>query len=338
MSEVVAPPQPAPQTGGMKIFLLTLLGLVILRTALGFVLFPDSLLLIANLLIGAIFLGAPMVALFFAGREVWTPPKAAAFLVGGLVLQFGLAVLLRQVPSLASGPFVNLIVAVSQAGLPIWTGGLGALIATLLKDKNMILPIAITLAILDLILVLTPIGTVNQVMQRAPQVFTSVALNVPKVQSTQTPVKAGHRLEAMGYAGPADFVFLSMFFVALFRYNMRTKETLYSVVPTLLLYLVLVSLINVPLPALVPIGAVILIVNRKEFVLSKDEKIATIGVAVVGLAFLIYGMTRPRPRPVPLPMETGQAPPGSPNSPGKAPRGSRRSDAPPASGNTPSPR
>src|SRR5438552_253920 len=81
-------------------------------------------------------------------------------------------------------------------------------------------------ALWDMMLVFTSIGTVNQVMQKAPQVFTNVALNVPQVHSKAENLPKGHKLQALGYAGPADFVFLAMFFVALFKFNMRTRQTL----------------------------------------------------------------------------------------------------------------
>ncbi len=320
----------------MKIFLWTLASLIVLRTALGFVTFPVSILFEANLLVGSIFLGAPIVALFFAGKEQWTRQKALTFLFGGLFLQFGIVLLVALIPGVANSSAINLIVALSQAGLPIWTGGLGALIATLLKDKNMIVPIAITLAILDLFLVLTPIGTANQVMQKAPRVFTSVALNVPKVQSVEAPV-AGGKLAVMGYAGPADFVFLGMFFVALFKYKMRTQDTLVALVPTLFFYLILSGIFKAPLPALVPIGIVILIVNRTEFHLSKDERIATATVGAIGIALLIFGMTRSGQLVAPLPRANGQVIPAPKGLPERLSQDQSQLPAPPVQGNTQGP-
>jgi hypothetical protein len=193
-------------------------------------------------------------------------------------------------------------VGLSQAGLPVWAVGLGALIATVLTDKNMILPVALVLAILDIVLVLTPIGTVNQTLKKAPRIITTVALSVPKLQSTAEGERpAGAKLRTTGYAGPADFVFLSMFFVALYRFQMRTRETLLWVVPTLLMYLVLVGALSVPLPALVPIGLVVMLVNWKEFQLNKEEKLITFGFAALAAGLLFYGLTRPGPKVAPLP-------------------------------------
>ncbi len=319
--------------GGIRAFFLTLFGLAVLRVLLGYLAVPLPLIPFAKVLVGAIFLGAPIMALFFAARARWTPALATAFVVGGLALHFGPAVVAG---SISPGPLAGILGAVAQAGLPIWCAGLGALIATLVKEKNILIPIAIFLVIFDAFLVLTDVGITQQILQKAPKVFESVALSIPSVQTAPT---AG-QVRPAAYAGPADFVFLAMFFIALFRFRMRTAETLRAVVPVLLAYLLLVVLVGVPLPALVPIGLTVLVVNRREFRLTRDEWAATGLVAVLGAGLLIWGMTRPRPTPPPEPAPTATgpvnpAPPGSPAPAGPGPRGSRSRFAPEG---TPDPR
>jgi hypothetical protein len=277
--------------------------LAIVRVLLAFVDLPLGLLPVANTLVGILFLGAPIIALFFAARTGWTPRVAALFVVAGLVLQFGFFALARFV--LGDTFAGQVAIAISQIGLPMWCVGLGALLATLVKDKNILIPIAIFLAIYDVFLVLTPVGPTRQMVTSQPIVFESIAAAIPSVG----------KVRPSAYAGPADFVFLSMFFIAMFRFRMRTEQTLRWIVPVLFLYLVLVGFLKTPLPALVPIGATVLLVNRREFKMNRDEKIATILVAILGIGLLIWGATRPAPPAEPSPSDAAQGAPRPAGSP-----------------------
>jgi len=60
-------------------------------------------------------------------------------------------------------------------------------------------------------------------------------------------------------------------------------------------YLIFVLGTGISMPALVPIGLVVLLVNRKEFKLSKDEWASTAVVGALGVGLLIWGATRPKP-------------------------------------------
>ena len=133
---------------------------------------------------------------------------------------------------------------------------------------------------------------------------------------------------AMAYVGPADFLFVGMFFAAVHRFKMRTHETFRAVGGALIAYLLIVLLLGHisigavslgMLPALVPIGVAVLWTNWREFTLTKDELQSTIGVAVVMLALLIWASTRPKPRPEPLQTAASQAAPGPQATPAPAP-------------------
>jgi len=238
---------------GIEVFFVTLVVVAILRVVLqSYADVPISLLKVANIGMGALFLGGPLLALCFAARDQWSRKMAVEFVIAGLVLQIGCFVLNSQVfkdPGLAS----QVTNALGQIGLPIWCVGLGALLATLIKDKNIVVPIAIFLAFLDMFLVFSPLG-VTQMMIKRMDVLPAIAVQVPRAvqQNSAQHVSPG------ALAGPADFLFLAMFLVAL--------------------------------PALVPIGIVVLLVNWKEFDLTKDEKLSTALVAMLGASLFIWGM------------------------------------------------
>lgn len=288
--------------GGVPLFLLGLGVLAAIRVVLGYVSLPLGLLPPINLTLAILFLALPIVALFFAGNSNWSWKTAAAFVGGGIAVQASIIMIGNSVP--LPGPVAGVLVAIAQAALGCWCAGLGALLATLIKEKNIILPIAIFLAAYDFFLVLTPWGFTQKLLKVAQPVFKQVAAQIPTVSAAPT-----HGIAQAGaYVGMADLVFLAMFFIALFRFKMRTRATLYAVLPALIVYLLVVILFGgsqiagfplAQLPALVPIGLAVLIVNWREFELKKDEKIATVALALFAVAFLAFAATRPKPQAEP---------------------------------------
>lgn len=329
---------------GLRDFFLVMLGLIALRLVIGTVSIPVAAVVPASLLVSIVFVAAPIYALFRASSIRWTWGKAALFLVGGLIV-WSTGPLLAG--GLKSSPFaMGLVVGISQQAIVGWCLAIGAMIALLLKDRNLLLPVAIFLALFDLWLVFAPEGVVNQtVVKGSGQALQAIGYQIPKPQTVAT----GGYAAPMAYVGPADYLFLAMFFVALFRFDMRTRKTFQVSVPVLAIYLLVVLLFGWvslgpirlgALPALVPIGAVVLIVNRKEFKLSKDELQATVALAVLGSAFVtwrIFASPPPAPRPETSPSVTAPADPGSPPRPATSGPGRSPSEPPPVRGSTPSP-
>ncbi|MFI5386629.1 MAG: hypothetical protein ACHQ50_10970 [Fimbriimonadales bacterium] len=295
--------------GGIPLFLLALAALALVRVGIGYVSLPLAALPATNVAIAALFLAVPIVALFFAANSHWSWRGAAKFVAGGLVLQFGLIALGNTVR--LPGPVAGVLIAVAQCGLACWCAGLGALLATLIREKNILLPIAIFLAAYDFFLVLTPWGYGERIRKTFLPVLANVAGQIPSVSAAPT-----HGLARPGaYVGMADFVFLAMFFIALFRFRMRTRQTLFWVLPALILYMLVVMMYGnqelvgfklSALPAMVPIGLAVLIVNWREFQLKRDEKLATLGLAAFVLVILTFAATRPKPQAEPSPRDAAQ--------------------------------
>lgn len=271
---------------GIETFFFTLIGVAILRVVLQEV--RDVPLIIvpaANILMGCLFLGGPLLALCFAARDPWTPKMGLLFFVGGITLQAGCYFLQSDVFQ-QNGIPQQVINALGQVGLPMWCVGLGALLAILIKDRNIVVPIAIFLACFDMFLVFSPLGLTRIIIHRASAVLTNIAAQVP-VATHQT---TGEKITPGALAGPADFMFLAMFLVAIFRHNLKGRRTVLVVIPTLVGYMLLVNVLHIPLPALVPIGIVVLAVNWKEFQLTPHEKLSTALVTALGLGLFTWGM------------------------------------------------
>ncbi|MCW5942482.1 MAG: hypothetical protein KIS66_09640 [Fimbriimonadaceae bacterium] len=280
-------------TRRLALFFSVLAMLAVLRVVLGLVPVPLGWVPAASLLVTMFFVFVPIVALFRVAGHAWTPRLATGLLAGGVLVHVGLGFaaqgLLRN-----EGPVAAFLTAFAQAGLLTWCLGLGGLLATMIREKNMLLPIAIFLAGFDIFLVLTPAGPTKYVVENRPEILQAVAYQVPSV-GTAAP---------LAYIGPADFLFLGAFFIALFRFQMQTKRAFYWMVPTLIVYLLTVVLFGSvriggvalgALPALVPIGFCVMLTNLREFRLSRDEKWATLVVALLAVGIVVFGATRPTP-------------------------------------------
>lgn len=333
-------PHPSRRFGPLSVFFLVLLAVGLLRVLLGFVGVPLVLVGPASVAVTVIFVAAPILALFFVASKDWSWKLALAFVLGGglvhgasiLFLSPQTQMLLSQMTIGVPPLVLALVAALGQIGLVTWCTGLGALLVTLIKDKNLIIPIAIFLAAFDIFLVLTPAGPTQQILKSNPQIFESLAYQVPKVQAEA----AMGPVAPFAFIGPADFLFCAMFFVALFRFKMRTRQTLVALVPTLLVYLALAYFM--PLPALVPIGLVVLAINLPEFRLSRDEWAATGVVAAIGIGLILWGATRPAPPVEPSPKGGAPAVPGSEGSPATELPDRSPSEPLSAPGSTPGPR
>lgn len=298
MDEATSLEQSTPSQGKwhpLLIFFGITLGLAVIQTAILFIPTPLGLVLPLSLLVSALFIAGPVLAIFFGSSFNWKPTTAIAFIVGGLTLQVALRLGIHE----TRGSLPALAQSLGNVGLECWCVGLGALLSTLFKEKNMVLPVALFLALLDIFLVLTPVGPTTNFINKHPETFSKIAYNVPKVSTVQEKKQDQGRIRAGAYVGPADWIFLGMFFVALFRFKMRTQETLRWMIPALIVYLLIVLFGFPALPAMLPIGGTVLLVNRKEFQLAKDEKMGIVMVLVIGICLIAYGITRPTAKPLP---------------------------------------
>lgn len=287
----------------LKPFLLALLALVIFEDVLAWVTVPIRIIPYLSLIVIIIGAFVPFAAIFLGSRIQWNATRGIVLLILGLVLQFGGTFVLgvtAHASQTVQAVMTFGVAPLTQAGLILWTMAIGALISTLIKEKNLILPIAIFLAALDVFLVLTPNGITKRIVESHPEVLAKVGYHVPTVVSQP---HAQHLMYA-ALIGPADFLFFGMFFVALHRFKMRSKATFYALTPTLILYLMVVlfagsvgfgNLTLAKLPALLPIGVVVLIMNRKEFSLNKEELLATLMIGLIGIGLVGYGATRSAP-------------------------------------------
>lgn len=294
MSEV---PLPTKKHGTPLIFFAALIVLGAVKVALGQIRFPELALPFAVPFITALFIIIPVFALYRAADYHWSRGLALSLIGIGVLLHGVMHVVAMNVYG-GQGMTASIMIAIRDMGMFTWCVGLGAFLALMLNDKNLLIPVSVFLAGFDIFLVLTPTGPVKHMLENAPQIMKSMALTVPRPTSEIT----GGFATPYAYIGPADFVFMAMFFVALHRFSMRLRTTAWALVPAVLAYLILLTLpFLAALPLLVPIGITVLLVNMREFHLTKEEWASTALVTAIAGILIWWGLTQPGSPTVPSP-------------------------------------
>lgn len=313
MSALNTPREHDSGLGPLRQFVIVLIGLAVLRVVLPWVRVPLPVVEWLSVVVTLVFLAAPILALYRAAAFAWRAGTAWAVISVGLALH-GAAILGNAFARDQAPAWSGAIGALGQTGLVLWTVGLGVLLATTIKDKNLLWPVGIFLAGFDIFTVVSEFGVTRRVLEQRPEVFHAVAYQVPTLGSP----------EPQAFVGPADMFFLAMFFVALYRFGMRVRETFLWMLPTLAAYLFMVIFLGhvrvgpvslAAAPALVPIGTVILLVNRHEFSLTRTEKLATLCVGLVALALAIGGFLLPGRQAAPSRSDSAPTVPRSANLP-----------------------
>ena len=314
------------ERSGLKAFFVIAGSLLLLRVLLAYLLVPLVLVKVLSVLSAVVFIGVPIYAIFRAGSHGWTNRGAFSLLVPGALLHAVGALLFQALPP--EGFASVFVQALGQTGILMWTLGLGVLLALFIRDKNLMIPVAIFLIGFDMFLVFNPSAPTAFLMRQGSINAEVVLMTVPQMKGEG---ERRGKVESLAYVGPADLLFSAAFFTLLFRFGMRPRQTLNWLIPVLAAYLVVVVFFGTRsigplslamLPAMVPIGLTVLLVNRREFKLEKQELMGVLLVAAMALALAGYGVyrasTEDRQRELPVgpsPSETvpdGAAQEGSP--------------------------
>lgn len=138
----------------------------------------------------------------------------------------------------------------------------GSILSNLIKERNMLIPVMLCCAFIDIWTV--TVGFVAKTLETAPNILGAVSSTIPMV--------GGKTFLSLGTIGAGDFIFPAMVFACAFKFNFNKKRNFWFMFGFLYAGMLLVILNIVPmLPALTCVTAATIIVNRKEFTLSKKE-------------------------------------------------------------------
>jgi hypothetical protein len=254
------------------------------------------------------FLQVALSTLVFMALATWVVLRAAALPLRPVVALAWTAVLLvlfiavrlspAFVPALRQSPVaVETVLGISDTLMVLAASMLGLAVSYIIREPNILAPAALFAALADFAVVSL---WIPRVMEVAPQALSTVAVHVPQVGAKPTPTG----LRPIGIIGPADFVFLAFYFACVWRFGMAAQATYIWMVIALAGYMFFQNVVGslTPrfmdavdmLPGLVPMAVVLLIVNRKYFRFSREEKraMAVVALLVVGIIAFAFWTLR----------------------------------------------
>jgi len=253
------------------------------------------------------FLQVALSTLVFMALATWVVLRAAALPLRPVVALAWTAVLLvlfiavrlspAFVPALRQSPVaVETVLGISDTLMVLAASMLGLAVSHIIREPNILAPAALFAALADFAVVSL---WIPRVMEVAPQALSTVAVHVPQIGAKPTPTG----LRPISIIGPADFVFLAFYFACVWRFGMAAQATYIWMVIALAGYMFFQNVVGslTPrfmdavdmLPGLVPMAVVLLVVNRKYFRFSREEKraMAVVALLVVGIiAFAFWAL------------------------------------------------
>ena len=141
-------------------------------------------------------------------------------------------------------------------------------------------------------IVVVTMGTVAVLLQRAPQ--TIAAASVGGGAPTHPLARPLPPPLSLVTIGPADVLFLGIFLGGIVQLKLSERATLGTVFAALLLALAWVQITGLPVPALAPMGAAVLLANFRHAAFTRAEKIALVygGALALVLAVIMVAGAR----------------------------------------------
>lgn len=267
---------------------------------------------VALAVLAAVLVSIPTIAfmviqiaiVFFYARLKWGPVRSAIALVVCLagvagimaiiVAQSGLPAKMHRSLTLretlyVTSVFPSFLKMPMSVLIMLAAASLGCLISVRIKDRNLLLPVVLFAAWIDLWTVTK--GPVAQMLRNAPEVAQAVSAPIPKAGT------GAFVPETM--VGPGDFLFLGLVFAAVVRLGMNDRRNYWFVAVAMTLGMLAVMFgILEHLPALVVLAAAVVVANVREFRLSKQEAVSIAIVAAVLAASLplVWWVLAPAPK------------------------------------------
>ncbi len=161
----------------------------------------------------------------------------------------------------------------------------GILLSRIIREANVLLPVALVAMPIDYLGAMTPIGFTQNAVASNPGLVRALSVPVPAVGSG-----AHHHgaLHPIGFIGPGDALFMAFFFAVALRLNLNVRGTFWWMYGLLTATMLLVLFKGVNVAALVPMGLAVLIANGRFFRLKRDEVFATVYAAAL-ILILVTG-------------------------------------------------
>ena len=232
----------------------------------------------------AVFLGCVLVGLGLMALIVTRSPAVQAL---------GHTPTLRQVFAVV-GSYQGYLKMPAVVMMMLAAAGLGYMVSLRVTDKNLLLPVVMLAAYIDLWTVTR--GPVSKMMEKTPELVQAVSAPIPQAG-------AGAFVPQF-LVGPGDFLFAGLVFAVVSRLGMNGPRTYWCVLAAMGLGMfgIALGIVNY-FPALIMLAIGVIAANWREFRLAKQEVIYMLVVAVALAATLpliwsVFGSHRkPKPKP-----------------------------------------
>ncbi|HUV06045.1 MAG TPA: hypothetical protein VMX94_13230 [Armatimonadota bacterium] len=157
--------------------------------------------------------------------------------------------------------------------LMLFGGSLGCLLSFMIREANILVPVAVFAALVDYWNVSW--GPLSRVIERKPDIIATASVHMP------APGMPG------GSVGVGDFVFLALFFAVLYRFSLNVRGAFWLGYGLLTACMLIVLKFGIPVPALVPMAIAVVGANVRSFKLRREELLAILYVGLLLLMFLL---------------------------------------------------
>jgi hypothetical protein len=239
----------------------------------------DKLSLLNQHIVASVYFAGLLYALMRMTRAAALLPGAIpTLLIAGISLAapMGTVLLLQQQNVV---PPTWLILTANNLFLPIGVALVGAAVGRIIKHPNTLLAAAGFAVFFDIVMV--TLGTVAALTETGSQIISMVSVgagtSIPHQTAKTWAIISGVTI------GPADVLFLSVFFASVFLMRLEAKATFRWIFVFLLAALLEVEWIGYPVPALAPMGIAVIIANARFAAFTDREK----RDLVIGAAFAV---------------------------------------------------
>ncbi len=230
--------------------------------------------------------------LVFMLLQLWVPwamvrirqPVGSQMWQAGLAAAIWIVLIFVFFPRHAYPQGLNMaLVTVTPVAMTIGLSMMGALLARIVREAKILLPLGFIAGLIDIVGAMTHVGFTANVMQHHPEVVSRVSVAVPAV----------HGLHVLSYIGPGDVLFVAFFFAVVQQHQLNTRWTFRMVYLFLTLSMLAVQFTPIPaIGALAPMGIAVIISNARYFEFTRAEKFAMLYAALMAiagsLAFFFY--------------------------------------------------
>jgi hypothetical protein len=200
-------------------------------------------------------------------------------LAGGALWLFDLFFIhpYRSYPGQANLALYLLRNPLQSLGITIGLSFAGAMLSKIVKEPNVLLPVALIAMPIDYIGAMTPTGFTQNMMAKHPEIVKHVSVSAPSL----------HGIAPIAMIGPGDILFIAFFFAIVSNLKLNAKGTFGWMYGLLTLTLLIVITQGVNIAALVPMGIAMIAANYKSFKLQRSEIFASVYVGILVLSLII---------------------------------------------------